>query len=114
MAETTEETADAEAVSENEVSGGGASAAKEVSEATELIPAEIVIYNNGDAAMMMFKKFLLTILNSNQITDNGNGITINITADEYESVMQHIRLNEYVKSVTEGTPFDGKVVINIR
>lgn len=114
LAETTEETADAETVSENEVSGGGASAANEVSEATELIPAEIVIYNNGDAAMMMFKKFLLTILNSNQITDNGNGITINITADEYESVMQHIRLNEYVKSVTEGTPFDGKAVINIR
>ncbi len=117
LAETTEETADAEAVSEIEVSassGGGSSAAKEVAEATELIPAEIVIYNNGDAAMMMFKKFLLTILNSNQITDNGNGITINITADEYESVMQHIRSNEYVKSVTEGTPFDGKAVINIK
>lgn len=115
LSDTTEQTADAETVSENEVLGsGGASAAKEVAEATELIPAEIVIYNNGDAAMMMFKKFLLTILNSNQITDNGNGITINITADEYESVMQHIRLNEYVKSVTEGTPFNGKAVINIR
>ncbi len=103
LAETTEQTSDAGTESENEVA-----------EATEVIPAEIVIYNNGDAAMMMFKKFLLTILNSNQITDNGNGIIINITADEYESVMQHIRSNEYVKSVTEGAPFDGKAVINIK
>lgn len=64
--------------------------------------------------MIMFKKFLLTILDGSQITDNGSEITVNITADEYESVMQHLRANEYVKSVTEGTPFDGKAVINIK
>ncbi|MBQ6998759.1 MAG: hypothetical protein IJN62_03120 [Clostridia bacterium] len=110
-AEVAEETGDAEPVAEDISSGGGSSATKEV---TELIPAEIVIYNNGDAAMIMFKKFLLTILDSSQITDNGGEIIVNITADEYESVMQHLRANEYVKSVTEGTSFDGKAVINIK
>lgn len=80
----------------------------------ELIPAEIIIHNNGDASMMMFKKFLLTILDSSVIADNGSEIVVTVTADEYESVMQHLRANEYVKSVTEGTPFDGKAVINIK
>ncbi len=112
-AEVTEvnEEAQTETVTDELASGGGSDAAFEPK---ELIPAQVIIYNNGDAAMMMFKKFLLTILNSSQITDNNGEITVNINADEYESVMQHIRANEYVKTVTEGTPFDGKAIINIK
>ncbi len=85
-----------------------------VTSVAELVPAAVIIHNSGDGSMIMFKKFLLTFLDGSRIADNGDEITVTITADEYESVMQRLRANEYVKSVTEGTPADGKAIINIK
>ncbi len=91
-------------------SGGGSSSAA----ATELIPAVVTIHNSGDGSMIMFKKFLLTFLDSSEISENNGEITVTVTDDEYDSVIQRLRSNEYVKSVTEGTPSGGKAVITIR
>ena len=62
----------------------------------------------------MFKKYLNTFLDSSNISETADGITITIPAERYENVMAHINANEYVKSVTGGTPFEGVAVINIK
>lgn len=92
-------------IAEEPVSAGGS--------APESVSAEVSIHSS-DGSKMMLKKYLLTILDGSKISDNGDEITITVDEDEYSNVMEHLRANEYVKSVTEGTPQDGTVVINIK
>ena len=106
-------TENAENTDEPAFSGGGSSSA-EGGSVPESVPAEVSIHNS-DGSKMMFKKYLLTFIDGNNITDNGEDITITVDEEEYGNVMEHLRTNEYVKSVTEGTPSDdGKLTINIK
>lgn len=109
-----EDVAATETITEPAEDAAPASGGSVTAVATELVPATVIIHNSGDGSMIMFKKFLLTFLDGSRISEKDAEITLTITADEYESVMQHLRANEYVKSVTEGTPADGKAIINIK
>ena len=81
---------------------------------THLVPASVLIHKSGDGSMIMMKKHLLTFLEGNQMDVKEDEIIITISAEEYESVMSKLRENEYVKTVTEGIPYEGKAIISIR
>lgn len=80
--------------------------------ATALVPAGVTLYK-GDGSTEAFKKFLKTFLNSSSITETSDTITISVEESRYDSVMAKIRSNEYVKSVSDGTPFGGVAEIKI-
>ncbi len=111
----TDEEADSSASDEPTVSsggGGGGSSAKTAE--TAPVAAQVSISDSGDGNKITFKKYLYTIVDGSQITETEDEITITVNEEEYDTVMEHIRSNEYVKEVTDGTAADGKVIINIK
>lgn len=80
--------------------------------ATELVAAYVTLHK-GDGSTEAFKKFLKTFLDDSCISETDAVITVTVEEKRYESVVAKIRSNEYVKSVSDGTPFGGIGVINI-
>lgn len=78
------------------------------------VPTVVEINKSGDGSMLVFKKYLYTFLNSSEIEEDGDIITITISADEFTDVIEKISANEYVKSITVGTNVNGKAVITIK
>ena len=107
VAEVGEDTQETEDLSED-------TAEENIPPVTQVVPASVQIHKSGDGSMIMMKKHLLTFLEGNQMDVKEDEIIITISADEYEAVMSKLRENEYVKSVTDGIPYDGKAIISIR
>jgi len=97
--------------SEAEKQSSGSAMAKD-SETSS--PAVVIIDKSGDGSMLVFKKYLYTFLNTDEITENGDEITITVSSDEYGAVIEKISQNEYVKSITMGTFTDGVAVIVVK
>lgn len=88
--------------------------AKTTSEPKIAVPAIVTIQRYGDGSMIMFKKYLYTFLDGSEIAENDDEIIVTVSAEEYESVLDKISRNEYVKSVFVGTAGEDSAVINIR
>ena len=77
-------------------------------------PTVVEINKSGDGSMLVFKKYLYTFLDSSEISENGDVITVTVSADEFTRVIEKISANEYVKSMTMGTNVNGEAVITIK
>lgn len=102
-------------------SGGGGGSAESINDtaimippsSTQLVPAYVEIHTRGEGSMIMIKKYLLTFLDSSSITEQDGKIIVTVKDTEYYGVLDRLKANEYVKSVTDGMSFNGEVQIII-
>lgn len=81
----------------------------------EPAPAVVTVQKHGEASMAMFKKYLYTFLNGDEISENGEEITVTVSAEDYHGVIEKISRNEYVKSVVTGVAGEevGEIIIKL-